>query len=222
MTNPDTASHVARQNMVASQVRTNKVWDMAIVDAMETIPREAFVPKSHVGFAYMDEDIDVGGGRIVMEPMIMARMIQALELDHNDVVLEIACGTGFGSAIMSKLAKTVIAVESDSAMVDDAQSRLIDNGFENVAVMQADVTAGVGEAGSADAILINGCVEREPTELLALLAEGGRLICPMLDAAGRSQVHLFVKYGESVSSRVLFDANVPLLPEFRLAKRFQF
>jgi len=222
MTNPETVSHVARQNMVASQVRTNKVWDMAIVDAMETIEREAFVPKSHAGLAYMDEDIDVGGGRIVMEPMVMARMIQALELDHNDVVLEIACGTGFGSAIMSKLAKTVIAIESDDAMVNDTQSRLIENGFENVAVIQADVTLGVGEPASADAILINGCVEREPHELLSLLAEGGRLICPMLDSAGRRQVHLYVKYGESVSSRVLFDANVPHLPEFRVAKGFEF
>ena len=222
MSDPEMISQIARQNMVASQIRTNKVWDMAIIDAMAQLPREAFVPASHSSLAYVDEDIPLAGGRIVMEPMIMARMIQALALDLNDVVLEIACGTGFGSAIMSKLAKTVIAIDSDPELVEATQKRLIENACENVAVIQADVTQGVGDPSSVDAILINGCIQKEPSGLLDLLAEGGRLVCPMLDTAGRSQVRLYTKFGDSTSFRPLFDANIPVLPEFSVPKGFRF
>ena len=222
MQTDNSTQQTARHNMVASQVRTNKVWDMKLVEVMEQVERERFVPDSHVSLAYFDEDIELGGGRIVMEPMVAGRLIQALEIDQNDVVMEVACGLSYNSAVMSKLAKTVIAVESSEEMAEEAQRRLVEGEHDNVAVIQADVTQGAGEAASIDAILINGAVDFVPDSLIALLAPRGKLACILRNEQGQSQAVLMQKFGESMSQRPLFDANVPALPEFRAEKGFSF
>ena len=100
---------VARHNMVSGQIRTNRVTDERLIEAMEEIPRELFVPRAKRGVAYVDEDVEIASGRYLMEPMVLARLVQEAEITASDVVLDVGCGTGYASAVMARLAGTVIA-----------------------------------------------------------------------------------------------------------------
>ena len=104
---------IARHNMVENQVRTNKVTDPLVIAAMEEVPRELFLPEGKRGIAYVDEDIPVGNGRYAMEPMVIARMMQSAEIARSDVALVIGAGYGYTGAVLSRVAETVVAVESD-------------------------------------------------------------------------------------------------------------
>jgi len=103
----------ARHNMVESQIRTNKVTDAAIIDAFEIVPRELFVPKNLMGVAYVDEDLSIGNGRVLMEPMVFARLLQVALPDASDEVLDVACGCGYSTAILSRLTGTVYGIEQE-------------------------------------------------------------------------------------------------------------
>jgi len=105
----------ARRNMVERQVRTNKVTDEAVLEALAQLPRERFVPESLSAVAYIDEDVPLGNGRYLMEPMVFARLVQAAQLQPGDRVLDLGCGCGYSTAILSRLANQVIALESDSS-----------------------------------------------------------------------------------------------------------
>ena len=114
------AYEAARANMVENQVRPNRVTDRRVLDAMAAVPRERFVPKNYAGIAYVDEAIAVSAGRYLMEPMVLARLLQAAAIDAGDVVLDIGCATGYSTAVLARLADTVVAVESDAALVETA------------------------------------------------------------------------------------------------------
>ena len=110
----------ARRNMVDSQLRPNRVTDPDILAAMAELPRERFVPKAKQGIAYIDEDIEVAPGRFLMEPVVLARLLQALVLTPDATVLNIGCATGYDAALLGRLAGSVVAVESDSALAAQA------------------------------------------------------------------------------------------------------
>ena len=103
----------ARRNMVERQVRTNKVTDEAVLEALAQVPRERFVPEEFRKVAYIDEDVPLGGGRYLMEPMVFARLVQAAQLQPVGRVLDLGCSCGYSTAILSRLANRVIALESD-------------------------------------------------------------------------------------------------------------
>ena len=137
----------ARQTMVDCQIRPTKVTDEAIIDAFATVPREAFVGRNQRAIAYVDEDLPLPGGRCMMEPMVMARMIQAMQVSKGDNVLVIGAATGYGTAILGKLAGSVIAVETRTQMVEKAQETLVSIGTDNAVAIKGRLTDGFAKEG---------------------------------------------------------------------------
>jgi len=211
----------ARRNMVDGQILPNGVTDPAVVDAMATLPRELFVPKHMRGIAYTDDDLDLGGGRILMEPMVLGRLMQAAEVDSADIALDIASATGYSSAVLSRLASTVVAVEPDPDFSARASQTMNDLGIDNVALMNSGLTEGCREQGPYNVIFINGAVEEVPRALLEQLAEGGRLVC-VLSRDGQGVGTVYTRRGDAFGYRYEFDANIPLLPGFRKPPQFVF
>ncbi len=211
-----------RHNMVESQIRTNDVTSTAIIAAMEEIPREKFVPDDKAGIAYIDEAIAVSDGRYLMEPMVLARLLQAAQIEESDVILDIGCGTGYSSAVLANLAGTVVAVEEDSDLAQKATSLLTELGIDNAAVIEAPLTSGYGKQSPYDVIVFSGAVEEIPQAVVDQLAEGGRLICILAKGDGLGRGTLLVKNGDSVLERELFDAGSPVLPGFAKKSAFTF
>ena len=208
--------------MVDTQLRTNKVTDANVLAAMGEIPREMFLPEDRASLAYIDEDIHIGKSRCMAEPMILARMIQAAEIGPEDVVLDVACGSGYSSAILGRIARAVVAVESDTELAGAASARLTKLGMDNVVVEMGPINAGWSDQAPYDVIMVNGSCGEMPEVILSQLAEGGRLCAILRGPGGTGMAKLFVKSGGVVSNRGLFDANVPILPEFDLEEGFSF
>ncbi len=162
--------------MVNGQILTNKVTDEALTDALLAVPRDRFVPDALAGAAYVDEDIAVGGDRFLMEPMVFARMVQAAELNRDDLVLDIGCATGYSCAVLAALADTVVGLEVDEDMVARANALLNELEIENAAVIAGPLQDGRADQGPYDLIFVNGSVARIPDALLAQLKDSGRLI----------------------------------------------
>ena len=212
-----------RHNMVESQIRTNKVTDTAIIDAFEAVPRELFVPNHLRGVAYVDEDLDLDNGRVLMEPMVFARLLQMALPDSADEVLDIACGCGYSTAILSRLAGTVYGIEQDEFLVSSANDRLGSLDVDNAAVVAGNPLNGYGKKAPYSLIVIGGGVERIPVPITEQLADGGRLVTILCgNGARQGNAVLVEKFGNTVSKRVVFDASVPLLPEFRNEPKFVF
>jgi len=214
----------ARQNMVDSQLRPNRVTNPNILSVMSDLPREYFVPTAKKDSAYIDEDIEVSSGRYLMEPLVVARLIQALEITIDSTVLNVGCGSGYDSALLSMLAGSVVALESDSELVLRATEVLEKLTIDNVTVIEAPMTRGCSIQSPYDAILISGAIDEVPKQIFNDLAEGGRLAAVIGgDPRGiPGRAHIFIKTGESYSSRPLFDAGTKLLPGFQSEEKFVF
>ena len=215
----------ARQKMVDNQIRTTDVTSHSVLKAFLTVAREDFVPTPLKPLAYIDTDLRVsdvdGVGRYVMEPSPLAKMLQLGQITRDHVVLEIGCGAGYSAAILSLLAGSVVAVESDADLADAATMLLSDSGYDNVAVVNGDLEKGYAAEGPYDVIFFNGAVERVPQALFDQLREGGKLIAA-IGSGGSAQAHLYVKDGGSVSGRPAFNISVKPLPGFRGAEEFVF
>ena len=111
----------ARRLMVDGQVRTADVTDAALIDAMLTVPRERFLPPALAQLAYLDGDIQIAPGRALLKPMVLAKLIQAARVGPEDRVLDLGCGTGYSSAVLARLAATVVALEEDAALARQAR-----------------------------------------------------------------------------------------------------
>lgn len=212
----------ARTNMVEGQIRPNKVTDHRLVEALLDIPREVFVPKAARGIAYVDEDIAVGNGRYLMEPMVFARMIQEVGVEESDVVLDIGCGTGYSTAILGKLGATVVGIESDAELAQRATQALAEVGIDNAVVITAPLVEGYPAQAPYDVIVIEGLVAEVPDAITAQLADGGRLIAAVHGGRGVGEVKLFQRVGGVVSGRVLFEAQPRQLPGFEPKPTFVF
>ena len=203
-----------RTNMVDSQVRPSDVTDRRIVRAMLAVPREAFVPEQVKATAYMDEHLALRQeGRYMLAPRTFAKLVQLLVIGEDDAVLDVACATGYSTAVLSPLARAVVGVEENAALAQRAREILADLGRQNTTVRTGALTAGSPAEGPFDAILINGCVADVPDVLLDQLKDGGRLAAVRAD--GRlGQATLWRRHGTSFDARPAFDANAPLLPGF--------
>lgn len=212
----------ARRHMVDSQIRTNKVTNPAIIAAMEEIPRERFVEKTLEGVAYLDEDLPIGNGRYIIEPMVFARMLQTLDVEPGEIVLDIGVGTGYSSAAISRLASTVIALESDPSFASQTTRNMADLGIDNVVLVEGALAAGYPAQAPYDVIVVQGSVPKVPTAITDQLADGGRLCAVIDDGVGQGRAVLVIRNGDVVSSRIIFDANTPPLPGFEQAQGFVF
>lgn len=211
----------ARAAMVNSQLLPNKLLDEALTRSLGSVPRERFVPRAQQGVAYVDEDIAIGGGRYLMEPMVLSRLLQAAAVGRDDMVLDVGCVTGYAAAVMSDLAATVIAIDSDADLVAQATETLAGLDITNVAVVEADMAAGLPDQGPFDVILLEGSVTEVPNALLDQLAEGGRLVA-VLRGEGVGVARLYTRVNGSIGNRPLFDASTPVLPGFEKKKEFAF
>lgn len=208
--------------MVENQIRTNRITNTGVIEALDTVPREAFVPKQLRGVAYLDEDIDLGGGRYLMEPLVFAAMLQAIDIGPGDVVLDVGCGTGYSAAVLARLASTVVALESDAEMAVRAGALLAGLSVDNVAVVSGSLTEGDPGHGPYPVIVIEGAVPRIPDRLQRQLADSGRLVAVVTGATGLGRVTLVSRIGDGFSSRVILDASVRSLPEFQREAEFIF
>jgi len=219
----ETQFKLARQTMVDCQIRPTKVTDERVIDAFATIPREAFVGRNQRAIAYVDEDLPLPGGRCMMEPMVLARMVQALSVEADDNVLVIGGATGYGAAILARLAASVIAVETRAQMVEKAQETLVAAGIDNAVAIKGRLTDGFATEGPYDCILIEGAVETVPERVLEQLDNDGRLVAvwrPHGHAVGVAS--LWSQAAGKFVRRPLFDAQVPVLDEFRCKRDFVF
>lgn len=187
----------ARRKMVENQLRANKVTDERLLEAMGALPREDYVPAALKGIAYVDEDVEIAPGRFLLEPMVLARLLQAADLAAGDVTLVVGDAGGYAAALMAQLAGTVLALEPEHAL------------------------AGPLPQAPYNVILINGAVDVLPEALLGNLAEGGRLVTVQREA-GLGRAILVRKIAGSLSKRVLFDAGTPLLTAFAKTPGFVF
>jgi protein-L-isoaspartate(D-aspartate) O-methyltransferase len=211
----------ARKAMVDCQLRPNAITDYRILTAMSDIPRENFTPAAKKPLSYLDEDLplDPVGARKMMEPMYLARLAQLAEIKSTDLVLHIACNTGYGTAVISQFAESVVAVDDNEDFVEMANDALADLEIGNAAALAGDLQAGLTKEAPFDVIFIEGHVDELPENLFKQLKEGGRLVCVELENGVPSAV-CYVKSAAGVSRRVAFNAIVPKLIAFEKQKTF--
>jgi protein-L-isoaspartate(D-aspartate) O-methyltransferase len=194
---------------------------------MLDLPREAFVPKDQAALAYLDRDLPIAEAtatepaRYLMKPMVLARLIQAADPGLQDRVLVIGAGTGYGAAVMSRLAAEVVALEENDLLCQQAASVLLSLGIRNVTVIQGSLPDGAPAVAPYDVILIDGGVEIVPDRLCERLSPSGRLVAVVVSGSiGKAK--LFKPVNGKFGGRELFDAQAPVLPGFSLAPAFVF
>jgi protein-L-isoaspartate(D-aspartate) O-methyltransferase len=211
----------ARRSMVNSQLKPNQVVDGRVADAMAQVPRELFVPNGLADVAYVDEDLPIAPGRFLMEPVVFARLLQAAKIKLDDVVLDLGCGTGYSTAVLAKLGGTVVAMEPDTELRAQAEQAMTKMSADNAVIVDGDLIEGAPGQGPFDVIFLNGSAEEIPEGLRDQLAEGGRLVA-VKNIGGIGKAMVFERQGALFRARELFDASIPLLPEFAKSSRFVF
>ncbi|MCG7492939.1 protein-L-isoaspartate O-methyltransferase [Thalassobius sp. Cn5-15] len=208
-----------RTMMVDTQIRPSDVTKFPIIDAMLAIPREDFVPADKAQAAYVDGNLDLGGGRVVLEPRTLAKMLDALDIQADDLVLDLGCGLGYSSAVIARIAEAVVAVEENEDWLDDAQTVLTRVGADNVALQGGALAAGAAEYGPYDVIILQGAAEFVPDAILDQLKEGGRIAALIAEGA-LGIVKIGYKIDGVMSWRFAFNAGAPVLPGFERHRAF--
>jgi protein-L-isoaspartate(D-aspartate) O-methyltransferase len=213
----------ARRFMVDGQIRTNKVTDERLIEALVDLPRERFVPPALQARAYLDDDLPVGNGRFLMEPMVLARLVQSLHIQSGDRVLIVGAAAGYSAALLARLGASVTALESDGVLASAARDAL-SAGRIDANVVTGPLKDGYAQGGPYAAILIEGAVGEVPANLLGQLKQQGKLATVLRDNNVISGRAVLVTRGEAggAGTRILFDANTPLLPGFEPAPAFTF
>jgi len=210
----------ARRHMVDGQVRTADVTDLRILSAMSEIPREQFVPPGSAALAYLDQDLPVGeGGRRLLKPMVFAKLIHAADIAGTDRVLDVGCVTGYGAAVLARIAGQVIALEQDASLGQSARAAL--GMRSNVSVAVGPLTGGWPQGAPYDVVVLEGATEVAPHAFLCQLKEGGRLVCVLGGGPG-AKAMLYYRSGEELGGRPIFDASAAVLPGFAKTPVFAF
>jgi protein-L-isoaspartate(D-aspartate) O-methyltransferase len=215
----------ARRMMVDGQIRTSDVTDLRLIAAMLDVPRERFVPHAKAELAYLDFDLPVthevreADARHLLKPVVLAKMIQAADLEEGDNVLDVGCATGYSAAILARLARSVTALEQDATLARHARENLA--GDQNVTLVTGPLVEGAAGQGPYDVILLGGATEVEPLALFRQLKDGGRLVTVM-GRTPNGRATLYRRDGADISGRPIFDAAAPTLPGFAAVPTFVF
>lgn len=214
---------LARKHMVDSQVRPNDVPDVRLQHAMETIPREIFVPANRRPLAYVEKDIDLFDGRWLLKARDLSKLIHGASIQKDDLVLDVGCGYGYSTAVMAQLGGVVVGLEDNEAAAEKAQENLTTLGCDNAVVVTGPLTEGCEKQGPYDVIVVPGAVERNLDKLLSQLKpDVGRLVTIVMDR-GLGQATLYTRAGAAFGRRRLFEAQpAGVLPGFNLSAGFTF
>lgn len=210
-----------RTMMVDTQVRTADVTKFPIIDALMSVPRERYVPEDRREVAYLGENLNVGDGRTLLEPRSLAKMLDALDIKPDELVLDIGALRGYSSAVIAHLAEAVVAVEEDEALAREAESTLAAEEVDNVAVVNAPLVEGAPKHGPYDVLVIEGGAEDIPAALTDQLKEGGRAACIFMDDT-LGVARIGYKTDGAMDWRRIFNASAPILPGFARAPQFTF
>lgn len=208
-----------RTAMVDTQVRPSDVTKFPIIEAMLAVPRESFVPLDKREAAYMGENLVLDGARVVLEPRTLAKMLDALDIHNDELVLDIGSGLGYSSAVIARMAEAVVAVEDDEFRVSEAQTTLAEQNVDNVVLNHGPLNEGAADHGPYDVILIQGGIEKLPETLAAQLKDGGRIACLFMQG-GLGDVRIGQKNDGDIAWRSIFNAGAPVIEGFELEKTF--
>ncbi len=208
-----------RRMMVDTQVRPSDVTKYPIIEAMLAVPRESFVPDAQAEVAYADQNVPLAPGRVVLEARTLAKMLDALDVRADELVLDVAAGLGYSTAVVARMAQMVIGVEEDEDLASEAQNLLTEINADNAIVHTGPLAAGAAEHGPYDVIIVEGGVEVLPEGLLAQLKDGGRIAAVFMTGA-LGEVKIGYKSGDRISWRFDFNAGSPVLPGFARAAEF--
>ena len=212
----------ARFKMVEQQIRPWKVLDPQVLAILGSVPRELFTPEQYQFMAYVDEEIPLPGGHVMLPPRIDARLMHDLELTGTESVLDIGTGTGYRAALLAHRAREVVSLERDPQMAQTARQHLQAAGVHNARVLDADGSQGPVPGAPFDAIVLGGSVAEVPQALLDQLTIGGRLIA-IVGTEPVMQATLFTRTAErQFSSQALWDTSAPALQNFAQPSRFHF
>jgi protein-L-isoaspartate(D-aspartate) O-methyltransferase len=204
----------ARANMIEHQLRPNKITDERLIAAFAQLRRELFVPEGMRRVAYVDEDLPLGGGRYLMQPMVAARLLQTAAVNPKDTALVVGAGVGYEAALLSLLGRSVIALEDNADLARFGRAALVEHGIASVTYVEAPLSAGHRQRSPYDVILFGGGVAEIPAEISAQLGEGGRMAAVVRPASGPGRATVILRTGGVLAHRVIFDAATPLLPGF--------
>jgi protein-L-isoaspartate(D-aspartate) O-methyltransferase len=204
----------ARREMVDRQLHKRDIRSPRVLEAMSSVPRHLFVPPEHMGDAYTDSPLPIGAGQTISQPYMVAAMAEALLLEGSEKVLEIGAGSGYQAAVLSLLAREVIAVESQPLLADAARIRLVKLGYNNVWIQTGDGSLGWPPEAPYDAILVTAGAPFVPPPLIDQLAEGGRLVIPVGPAKQQELVRILKREGRTMQESLIACRFVPLLGLF--------
>lgn len=202
-----------RTTMVDTQIRPSDVTKFPIIEAMLSVPREAFVPSALREAAYLGENLDLGAGRVILDPRTLAKMLDALAIEGDDLVLDIGTAQGYSAAVIARMAEAVVAVEQDPAMAEEARRTLAEHGADNVIMHVGPLAAGAPDHGPYDVITLQGAVEHLPETITDQLKEGGRIACLFMKGA-LGQMRIGYRLDGRINWRFAFNAGAPVLPGF--------
>ncbi|TPE53161.1 protein-L-isoaspartate O-methyltransferase family protein [Amaricoccus solimangrovi] len=211
----------AREAMVDCQVRPSDVTRYPIIEAMLAVPREEFLPEALRPVAYLGEHMPIAPGRVLLDPRVFAKMLDALNVGGSDLVLDIGCGYGYSSAVLARMAEAVIALEEIEDLAGRAETLLSAHSVDNAIVENGPLAAGVPGQGPYDAIIVEGGIEVLPEAITDQLKMGGRIVAIFLEGRG-GQARLGIKMAHGIAWRRVFDASAPKLIGFETAKTFVF
>lgn len=209
----------SRVMMVDTQVRPSDVTQLPVIEAMLSIPREDFVPAHRRPVAYLGENMDIGQGRALLAPRTLAKMVNALDIGPDDLLLDLGCGYGYSTAVLAWMAQAVVAVEEVEELAAEAQARLAGAEIFNAAVISGPLVQGHAAQAPYDAILINGAVEEIPDTIADQLRDGGRIVA-LFQERTLGVVRLGHKVNGVVNWRFAFNAHAPLLVGFTRQTEF--
>lgn len=214
-----TGFETARYNMVVSQLNTNGIVSEPVLAAFHGLPREHFVPADRQGVCYLDEDITLSGGRFLVEPLILARMVELAALNKNDSVLTFGDPTGYAAAILSQLAGKVVHLDNNETQTRSAEIRLQELGVQNVTCATGSLKAGHAAGAPYNHIIISGAVSALPQNLLSQLAEGGKIFCVLQPHARQPGKIAILERSDAYESnqgahRFAYDATTRYIPEY--------
>ena len=217
---PDMTNFLTRRTtMVDTQIRPADVTKFPIIEAMLQVRREVFVPDNLNETAYADAILDLGHGRVILEPRTFAKMLDAVDIQGNELVLDIGCGLGYSSAVIGKFSEAVVSIEENEAMAAEAEANLAAEGCLNVAVVQGSLAQGAAQHAPFDVIVVQGAVERMPAALIEQLAEESRIVA-VFSQKGQGAVRVGYKTDGQMSWRFACNAFAPVLKGFMAERSF--